>query len=234
MGVPAARLSDRTAHGGFILTGFGTVLIGGMPAARLSDTHLCPNINPDTSPHLGGAVTSGCPTVLIGGMPAARIGDRATCTGPVDTITSGFATVQISEQGLPPEPESEDDQPPEPDDPDDTEREKIEKEIRRIDAQIRRLEERARNARQLANDADEVTCMPTRHPAAGQRELTWWEEIQDTMAQAGSGMDPYGDAACMGAEAARDNFNNDADEYDQEAEGLRGRRETLSRRLESE
>ena len=37
MGMPAARMGDMTAHGGAIVLGFPTVLIGGMPAARLTD-----------------------------------------------------------------------------------------------------------------------------------------------------------------------------------------------------
>ena len=34
MGKPAARIGDMTAHGGSIVVGFPTVLIGGMPAAK--------------------------------------------------------------------------------------------------------------------------------------------------------------------------------------------------------
>ncbi len=65
------------------------------PAARLSDTHTCPMVNPDESPHVGGPVSSGDTTVLIGNMPAARIGDSATCTGPSDSITTGQTSVLI-------------------------------------------------------------------------------------------------------------------------------------------
>lgn len=70
------------------------------PAARISDLHTCPMINPGGVPHVGGPVLPpGCPTVLIGGLPAARLGDMAVCTGPPDTIASGSGTVLIG--GMP-------------------------------------------------------------------------------------------------------------------------------------
>jgi uncharacterized Zn-binding protein involved in type VI secretion len=36
-----------------------------------------------------------CPTVLIGNMPAARVTDYALCTGAIDPIAKGSATVLI-------------------------------------------------------------------------------------------------------------------------------------------
>lgn len=68
------------------------------PAARLTDLHTCPMVEPGPVPHVGGPIVSGLPTVLIGNMPAARVGDQATCTGPPDTIASGSATVLIGGQ----------------------------------------------------------------------------------------------------------------------------------------
>lgn len=65
------------------------------PAARISDMHTCPMVNPGPVPHVGGPVVVGCPTVLIGGMPAARVGDMCTCVGPPDTIAMGSTTVLI-------------------------------------------------------------------------------------------------------------------------------------------
>ena len=97
MAQPAARMGDSTAHGGVIAVGYPTVLIGGMPAARMGDMHTCPMATPGTPPipHVGGPITLGSATVLIGGMPAARMGDMATCTGPPDTIAAGCMTVLI-------------------------------------------------------------------------------------------------------------------------------------------
>ena len=97
MSKPAARLGDPTAHGGVIVAGYPTVLIGGMPAARLGDMHVCPMLTPGLPPipHVGGPVTLGSATVLIGGQPAARMGDLAVCTGPPDSIMSGCPTVLI-------------------------------------------------------------------------------------------------------------------------------------------
>ncbi|MDZ7581801.1 MAG: PAAR domain-containing protein [Deltaproteobacteria bacterium] len=70
------------------------------PAARITDMHTCPMINPGGVPHVGGPVLPpGCPTVLINGLPAARLGEMATCAGPPDSIVSGSATVMIG--GMP-------------------------------------------------------------------------------------------------------------------------------------
>ena len=72
-----------------------------MPAAaRITDFHTCPMVNPGSVPHVGGPILPpGEPTVLIGGMPAARVGDMAVCVGPPDTIAMGSATVMIG--GMP-------------------------------------------------------------------------------------------------------------------------------------
>jgi uncharacterized Zn-binding protein involved in type VI secretion len=94
---PAARMGDLTSHGGSIVMGLPTVLIGGQPAARVGDMHVCPMVTPGTPPvpHVGGPITKGSATVIIGGMPAVRMGDMATCTGPPDTIVGGCPTVLI-------------------------------------------------------------------------------------------------------------------------------------------
>lgn len=70
----------------------------GLPAARISDFHVCPMVT-GVVPHVGGPVTMGCPTVLIGGLPAARAGDMAVCVGPPDVIAMGSTKVFIG--GMP-------------------------------------------------------------------------------------------------------------------------------------
>ena len=95
MGKPAARMGDQTAHGGIIVLGLPTVLIGSQPAARVGDMHTCPLVT-GIVPHVGGPVIPpGGVTVLIGSMPAARMGDMLTCVGPPDTIVKGEPTVLI-------------------------------------------------------------------------------------------------------------------------------------------
>lgn len=70
-----------------------------MPAARITDMHICPLFTGPV-PHVGGPILPpGGITVLIGGLPAARVGDMAVCTGPPDTIIQGSATVMIG--GMP-------------------------------------------------------------------------------------------------------------------------------------
>ncbi len=73
-----------------------------MPAARISDMHVCPMVTPAVPPipHVGGPILPpGAITVLIGGLPAARVGDMAVCVGPPDVIAMGSFKVLI--KGMP-------------------------------------------------------------------------------------------------------------------------------------
>ena len=70
--------------GGPIVTGCFTVLIGGMPAARVTDMVICTG-PPDT-------IAMGSTTVMIGGMQAARLGDMTAHGG---VIVTGDFTVLI-------------------------------------------------------------------------------------------------------------------------------------------
>jgi uncharacterized Zn-binding protein involved in type VI secretion len=71
--------------GGPILpAGEPTVLIGGMPAARVGDKAMCTG-PPDT-------IAAGSSSVQIGGKPAARMGDSMAHGG---VIVAGEATVLI-------------------------------------------------------------------------------------------------------------------------------------------
>jgi uncharacterized Zn-binding protein involved in type VI secretion len=70
--------------GGPVLMGSPTVLIGGMPAARVGDSCACVG-PPDT-------VAKGSATVMINGMPAARMGDTTAHGG---SIILGCPTVAI-------------------------------------------------------------------------------------------------------------------------------------------
>lgn len=93
---PAARMGDMTEHGGVIAKGEMTVLMSNQPAARASDMHTCPKVEPGPVPHVGGPILPPCSTtVLINMMPAARVGDKATCVGPPDTIVKGDSTIMI-------------------------------------------------------------------------------------------------------------------------------------------
>jgi uncharacterized Zn-binding protein involved in type VI secretion len=65
-----------------------TVLIGGLPAARVGDKALC--VGPID------AIVSGSTNVLIGGMPAARLGDSCAHGGK---IVWGCMTVHIGTSG---------------------------------------------------------------------------------------------------------------------------------------
>lgn len=95
MSSPAARITDMhvcpmvtgtVPHvGGPVLPpGAPTVLIGGMPAARMGDMATCTG-PPDS-------IILGSSTVLIEGMPAARMGDSTAHGG---TIVAGEFTVLI-------------------------------------------------------------------------------------------------------------------------------------------
>lgn len=109
MGQPAARLGDQViqtaphCHAPIhpagpvptavphpplplaIITGAPTVLIGGKPAARMTDTTK-PCTLPSCVPGGPGMVQVASPTVLIAGLPAARVGDttlHAACVAPI-------------------------------------------------------------------------------------------------------------------------------------------------------
>lgn len=95
MGQPAARITDMhvcpmssgpVPHvGGPILpAGEPTVLIGGMPAARVGDMATCAG-PPDS-------IVAGSSSVFVGGMPAARLGDSTAHGG---SIILGEFTVLI-------------------------------------------------------------------------------------------------------------------------------------------
>ena len=94
MGQPAARITDMhtcpvvtllVPHvGGPIVSGFFTVITGGMPQARVSDVATC--VGPPDS------IVRGSSTVIVGGMPAARIGDMTAHGG---VIVQGWPTVLI-------------------------------------------------------------------------------------------------------------------------------------------
>ena len=92
---PAARVGDMhtcplvtgtVPHvgGPALPPGAPTVLIGGMPALRLSDQLTC--VGPPDM------VAKGSATVLIGGLPAARLGDSTAHGG---AIVVGCPTVMI-------------------------------------------------------------------------------------------------------------------------------------------
>lgn len=76
--------------GGPVTSGAPTVLIGGPPAARVSDMCLCTPVGiPDP-------IVAGSATVLICGMPAARVGDSTAHGG---MIVAGCPTVLIGDGG---------------------------------------------------------------------------------------------------------------------------------------
>jgi len=102
MAKPAARVTDMHScpmstpatppipHvGGPILPPCSTnILIGNLPAARLSDKALCITAMD--------AIVQGSATVLFNNLPAARMGDMTTHGG---AIISGMVTVLIGDSG---------------------------------------------------------------------------------------------------------------------------------------
>jgi len=70
----------------------------GMPAARVTDMHVCPMVTV-VVPHVGGPILPPCAiTVLTQMLPQARMGDMATCVGPPDVIILGSFTVLVMNQ----------------------------------------------------------------------------------------------------------------------------------------
>lgn len=85
-----------------IVMGMPNVLIGALPAARLTDISQ-PCMLPGCIPAGPGMISKGSATVLIGGLPAARINDmtlHASCVAPIPSPTGkilppGCPTVMI-------------------------------------------------------------------------------------------------------------------------------------------
>ena len=126
MGQPAARMGDMikqdaphchapihppaptptpVPHPGIplaIIKGAPNVLIGGQPAARVTDTSL-PCMLPGCVPGGPGMIAKGSATVLIGGLPAARVNDltsHPSCVAPIPgpvgkVLPPGCPTVMI-------------------------------------------------------------------------------------------------------------------------------------------
>jgi uncharacterized Zn-binding protein involved in type VI secretion len=67
----------------------------GMPAARVTDMHVCPMVT-GIVPHVGGPIIMGAPTVLTGSLLQARVTDPLTCVGPPDMIAMGSFTVLVN------------------------------------------------------------------------------------------------------------------------------------------
>ncbi len=74
---PAARQLDQCVHGGKVTSGSPDTTIGGMPAARLEDAHVCP-----IPGHVAGKIVSASTTVFINGKGAARVADTIACATP--------------------------------------------------------------------------------------------------------------------------------------------------------
>lgn len=68
-----------------------------MPAARVSDLHVCPMVT-GVVPHVGGPILPPCSlNVITGELPQARVTDMATCVGPPDMIAKGSMTVLVND-----------------------------------------------------------------------------------------------------------------------------------------
>jgi uncharacterized Zn-binding protein involved in type VI secretion len=80
-----AQVTVLVPHvGGPIITGANSVIIAGMPAARITDKLICVG-PPDV-------IATGSSSVIIEGLPAARIGDKTIHGG---VIVTGAPTVII-------------------------------------------------------------------------------------------------------------------------------------------
>lgn len=102
---PAAPVPTPTPHPAMplaIIKGQNNVKIGGVPAARVTDTTATCMLA-SCVPGGPGMIAKGSATVFIGGLPAARVNDQtahASCVGPIPSpvgkvIGPGCTTVMI-------------------------------------------------------------------------------------------------------------------------------------------
>jgi uncharacterized Zn-binding protein involved in type VI secretion len=66
------------------------------PAARITDMHTCPMVNPGPVPHVGGPEVSGSPDVITGYMPQGRVDDTLICVPATDKISMGSSNVKVN------------------------------------------------------------------------------------------------------------------------------------------
>src|SRR5271155_814058 len=94
--LPSLPPARRIGYPNPIVNQPGTASPMGLPAARVTDMHVCPMVTV-LVPHVGGPILPpGSVTVLIGGLPAATVGDLLVCAGGPDTIAMGSSTVLIN------------------------------------------------------------------------------------------------------------------------------------------
>ncbi|MCP3959021.1 MAG: hypothetical protein GY719_14310 [bacterium] len=102
---PAAPTPTPVAHPALplaIIKGAPTVMIGGSPAARVTDT-TAPCMLPGCVPAGPGMIAKGSATVMICGLPAARVNDltaHSSCVAPIPgpvgkVLPPGCPTVMI-------------------------------------------------------------------------------------------------------------------------------------------
>ncbi|MCR6650883.1 MAG: PAAR domain-containing protein [Cellvibrionaceae bacterium] len=84
MSTPVGPVAVPHVGGPILGPGAPTVLVGGLPAAKVGDMAMC--VGPPDS------IIKGSTTVKIMGMPAARMGDKTAHGG---TILLGLPTVMI-------------------------------------------------------------------------------------------------------------------------------------------
>lgn len=102
---PAALVPTPVPHPALplaIIGGLPTVMIGNMPAARVTDMTILCSL-PSCVPGGPGMISKGSSTVLIGGLPAARVNDltlHTVCVAPIPSpvgkiLPPGCPTVMI-------------------------------------------------------------------------------------------------------------------------------------------
>jgi uncharacterized Zn-binding protein involved in type VI secretion len=92
---PAAPVPTPVPHPAMplaIVKGCPTVLIGGSPAARVTDMS-APCMLMGCLPGGPGMISLGSMTVIVGGMPAARVGDKTAHTACVAPIPSPIGNI---------------------------------------------------------------------------------------------------------------------------------------------
>ena len=97
--MPAARVSDTCQHGGVIMPpGAVKTMVEMLPAARVTDMHVCPMVT-GVVPHVGGPVITGAFTIMIEMLPATRVMEKLVCVGPPDMIAKGASKTFYGDGG---------------------------------------------------------------------------------------------------------------------------------------
>jgi len=85
MGRLQTRITDKTSHGGIIITGSGNTTVNGLLEARITDLHACPI-------HGVNCIVTGSPNTTTNSLLNSRLFDLCACGACLVTGSPNMTT----------------------------------------------------------------------------------------------------------------------------------------------